>query len=147
MTIWDRDLERLFWDPWRELNRLRRGFGALMGSLPEDRGAAFPAVNVHANNEKVLVSAEIPGLDPGKLEITVKDKVLSLRGLREPDAASEDERYLRRERGYGSFTRIVQLPFAVDPEKVDARYVNGILTVTAERSEAEKPKKITVKTS
>ena len=145
MAIWDRDYNPLFYDPWRELNRLRSRFRQLVESFPGERAVEFPAINVYANNDRAIVTAEIPGVEAEGLDINVKDRTLTIRGERRPYQPSENERYLRQERGFGPFVRMVQLPYAVEPDKVEATYKNGVLVIEAERAEAEKPKQISVK--
>lgn len=145
MPIWDRSHNSWFYDPWRELDRIRKGFRQLMDIVPGERVVPFPAVNVYGNAEKVRVTAEIPGVDPAKLDVSVRDRTLTLKGERAADSLGAEDQYLRQERGAGAFSRVVQLPFDVDPDKVEARYVDGVLTVEAPMAEAEKPKQITVK--
>jgi HSP20 family protein len=121
----------------REVNRL---FGEFTGP----RGAAFPPINIYTNNDGATVTAELPGIDPKDLDITVQDRSLVLRGERKAPEVGEDETWHRRERAFGQFTRSVELPFAVDSENIEATYRDGILEIELHRSEADKPKKITV---
>ena len=78
------------------------------------------------------------------LEISVVGDRLTIRGARQHREAKEDEVYHRQERSNGEFTRTLQLPFMVDPGKVNARLSKGVLWVTLPRAEADKPKKIKV---
>ena len=136
------------WNPFGELSRMQRDLDRLFGEAggrPRAGLGDFPAVNVWTNEEQALVTAEIPGIDPGSIEVTVKDNVLSLRGSRDPEETAEGEAYLRQERGVGSFVRSFTLPYRVDADNVAAEYRNGILYLTLPRSEADKPKKIAVK--
>jgi HSP20 family protein len=107
--------------------------------------AAFPAVNVWEDAEAVNVDAELPGLDLKDLEIYVTGgNQLTIKGERKrvpPDKAV----YHRQERGFGTFIRVLTLPFEVDSSKVDARLENGILTIKLAKHEAAKPRKIVVK--
>ena len=139
---------RLRMAPMRELQRLQhdinRAFSGFDSFLVVQE---YPALNVRDNGTDVVVTAELPGIDPDSLNISVVNDVLSLSGLREPEALKEGEVYHRQERNYGHFSRAINLPFGVDAGKVDASYKNGILTITLPRAEKEKPKKITVKTA
>jgi HSP20 family protein len=93
----------------------------------------------------MVVTAELPGADPEKLDISVVGDSLTISGNREAEALKAGESYHRQERSCGRFTRTIQLPFHVDAVKVAATYERGILNVVLPRSEAEKPKKISIK--
>ncbi|HOC46764.1 MAG TPA: Hsp20/alpha crystallin family protein [Syntrophorhabdaceae bacterium] len=105
----------------------------------------FPAVNIWTDGEETLVTTEIPGIDANAIDISVIGKTLILKGAREPDQLDNGNSYHRRERWYGQFTKAIELPFTIEAEKVKASFSNGILTIRLPRSEAEKPKKITIK--
>jgi HSP20 family protein len=104
----------------------------------------IPALNVWRKQDGTIVTAELPGVDPKTLDISVQANTLVLRGSREPDELKEGETYHRQERGYGQFVRSLRLPHQVDAEKVEASYRKGILRVTLPMAEADKPKQITV---
>ncbi|HDQ72581.1 MAG TPA: Hsp20/alpha crystallin family protein [Chloroflexi bacterium] len=134
-----------FTSPWREMERLRREMNRLFATAPAGRVATYPALNIWANEDGALVTAELPGVDPEAIDISVVGDTLTLKGSREPEAADEEQTYHRRERGYGSFSRSLQLPFSVEANEVDATFEKGILQINLPRAEADKPKKITVK--
>ena len=141
---------RLYRTPsaWREMDRLRREMNRLFdGTLtgPGRTAPSYPAMNVWASEEGLIVTAEVPGVSIDDLEINVVNETLTLTGRREPGAVGEEARVHRQERGYGKFTRTIQLPFRVNSEKVDATLTNGVLRLELPRVEEEKPKKITVK--
>jgi len=116
----------------------------------------FPAVNIFETDEAILLEAELPGLDPAELEITAVDDGLTLKGRRGeaeagPAAETAEKRparptWHRRERGVGSFERRLTLPTAVDPEQVEAKLSNGVLTVTCPKAPACRPHRIAVST-
>ena len=107
--------------------------------------AAYPAVNMWEDGESVYVEAELPGLEQEDLEIHVTGgKQLTVKGER-IETAPEKGIWHRRERGFGSFVRVVTLPREVDRDKVDARLENGILLVRLAKQESSKPRKIVVK--
>ena len=137
---------------WREIERLRRDMDRLveisMPRLPRARVARFPAVNVWTNDQEgVIVSAELPGVSPEALDISVTADTLTISGSRSPEDLPEGAQYHRRERYCDEFSRTVQLPYTVDTNQVEASAENGVLTITLPRAEAEKPKQIEVKTS
>ncbi len=90
----------------------------------------------------MVVTAELPGVARDDVTISLQEDVLMLEGKREPKLQQDNVNWQRRERAYGTFSRAVQLPFRVDPEKVQARFDNGILEIELERLEADRPKKI-----
>jgi len=89
----------------------------------------------------------MPGVEASGLDVSVHDSTLTLRGSRKADTLQEGETYHRQERGSGNFVRSVQLPFAAEADKVEAKLEKGILRLTLPRAEAEKPKQIEVKTT
>lgn len=131
---------------WRDMERLRREMNRLFAGTPT-RGTTpnYPAMNVWANEDGAIVTAELPGIEPDEIDISVTGDTLTLTGRRMPEELEEDEIYHRRERIYGRFTRTFQLPFEVEAKDVEAVYQKGVLHITLPRSEADKPQKITVK--
>src|SRR5512139_2082225 len=92
------DLDRLgsFWDPWREFDRMQRTFGTTAGMQEVE----FPAVNIWTAADSAVLTTEVPGIDPGSLDISVVEDTVTLRGSREPEKLKEGESYHRRERWY-----------------------------------------------
>jgi len=132
--------ERVF-DTLRELEGMRRALsGYDVRSTVE-----FPATNLWVSENNAVVTTEIPGIDINGLEISVIRDSLTLRGSRKAEPLKEGETYHRRERWNGQFTKTLQLPFAVESGKVEARFSRGVLTISLPRAEAEKPRKISVK--
>ena len=112
------------------------------GRSPAPR-AGFPAINVYAHQDGIVITAELPGVQQDDLEITVHRDTVTLRGERQ-DQPEDAGAYHRRERGRGSFVRTFGLPFQVDPDKVDAQLRDGVLTLALHRPEHDKPKRIRV---
>ncbi|MFH1079540.1 MAG: Hsp20/alpha crystallin family protein [Pseudomonadota bacterium] len=132
-------------DPLREMQRLQREMNRLFSGATELYAHDFPAVNVWRNEDGAIVTAELPGIDPAKLDISVVGDSLTLTGIREMEAIKEGESYHRQERTHGRFARTLQLPFQMDAAKVEAKYEKGVLQITLPRVETEKPKKIAIK--
>jgi HSP20 family protein len=138
------------WSPWQEMGRLQRDMNRLFpetagGSL---RGApAFPAMNVWTSKDGAILTAELPGVKPDDIDISVVGDTLTLLGTRQAEEAGEETTYHRRERGVGKFTRSFQLPFHVDSGKVEASFDKGVLHVSLPYAEEDKPKKISVKSA
>lgn len=132
-----------------EMERLRRDFDRLFeSSLPRvyrQRSRAFPAVNIWTSEaEGVIVTAELPGVDAEDIHIAVTADTLTISGTRKPVDGPSKEQYHRREQSYGDFNRVVQLPFTVNSQAVEAVVNKGMLRILLPRAEAEKPKQITV---
>lgn len=146
-------LEPLF--PWREIRRMEREMDRMQREMervfdtffPRRRRwmeVEFPPLNIWTNSDQAVVTAELPGIKPEELELSVNNDTLILRGKRVANDLPEGARYQRRERFQGEFARSLQLPFAIDADKVEAHYENGVLTITLPRAEADKPKRIAV---
>ncbi len=141
-------------NPWgamgSELNRLQgeleRVFGRM--GLSESRrpvGAVYPALNVWEDGDHLFVEAELPGFELEDLEIFVSgENHLSMKGERK-QPNQEGASWHRRERGFGAFSRTIELPSDVDADKVTANLKAGILTITLPKKEEVKPRRIEVK--
>ncbi len=105
--------------------------------------AQFPALNISEDADNVYVEAELPGLALDDLNVSVTDYVLTIRGLRQPPEL-EGGTWHSRERFYGEFERSIELHRRVDAGKVTANFINGVLTVLLQKSEAAKPRRIEV---
>jgi HSP20 family protein len=135
---------------WREMEDLQRQMNRLFEDFLPTRfrvAPEYPAVNIWADEESVLVTAELPGIKAEDLDINVLGENLTISGTRPQDEVPEEARYHRRERGFGKFSRTIQLPFQVDVKNVKAAFKNGVLSITLPRAESDKPKKITVKSA
>ncbi|HKT58647.1 MAG TPA: Hsp20/alpha crystallin family protein [Gemmatimonadales bacterium] len=105
----------------------------------------IPACDVFEDQEAVKIVAEVPGVRPEDVKISLENNLLTIRGEKRQQAEEKTERVHRYERTYGSFERAFSLPTTVDPEKIAASYVNGILTVTIPKAERARPREIPVK--
>jgi len=132
----------------REMEDLHREMNRLFSSYVPNRtrsAQGYPAMNIWANEDQAVITAELPGVSLNDIEISVVNDTLTLKGDRKVDEMPEGACCYRQERGYGLFTRSFELPFKVDSNKVDAVFNMGILKMTLPRAEEDKPKKITVK--
>lgn len=134
-----------FADPSSDMQRLRRELDRIFTDFGQTAAREMPPVNAWIGESDAVVSAELPGIDPNAIDISVVGDTLTVSGSREVEPLKEGESYHRQERGIGKFSRSMQLPFHVDVDKVDAKYEKGVLIITLPRSEAEKPRKIEVK--
>jgi len=130
-------------DPFVELNRLHRQMSRHFDESYRE-ATEYPVLNVHANPEQVTVILEAPGLDKDKLDLTLTGNTLSVAGERASGENNDKDVVLRNERYPGRFTRSVRLPYPVNPDRIRARYEQGILRVELPRSDESKPRKIQV---
>jgi HSP20 family protein len=139
-------------DLWAEMNRLQRdinrAFGRFgpSGELPRTT-PAYPALNLWQDEESFYVEAELPGMKLDDLEIlaTGSDQ-LTIKGKREAPPVEQGV-WHRRERGYGGFARVLNLPHEVDTDHVEAEFKQGVLCVKLPKREEVKPRRITVKSN
>jgi HSP20 family protein len=134
---------------WNDFDQLRREMLRLIETPPAagvSGAGVFPPLNVTQDSENFYVRAEIPGVKASELLISAVKNRLTIGGKREIPQEHERVSYHRRERAEGSFNRSLTLPAELDTERVEARYVDGILTLTLPKAEEAKPRQITVKT-
>jgi HSP20 family protein len=136
--------------PFSELENMRRQMDRLMnfvsGDAPEGTGAGvFPLINLTEDRDNYYIRAELPGVKGEQLDIQAERNTVSLSGERKIASEGESVRYHRREREAGRFSRMVALPGEIDPDRVEAKLGDGILTLAVPKAETAKPKQITVK--
>lgn len=143
---------RTRWEPVAEMNRLRnemeRVFGRYGGGSSRPGGVnPFPPSNLWEDDNSLYVEAELPGFELSDLELYVTGgNQLSIKGERKlPEL--EGGTWHRQERGYGGFSRVIELPCDVDRDKVSAEFKHGVLKISLPKSEEVKPRRIEVKTS
>jgi HSP20 family protein len=131
--------------------QMRRDMDTLMERLTgvtADGSAAgvFPPMNVSEDLDHYYVRALMPGIDAAQLNVSVVHQTVAVSGTRQ-SPAEEGASYHRKEREDGAFSRSVTLPAAFDGARVNAKYVDGVLTLTLPKPEAAKPRRVTVQTS
>jgi HSP20 family protein len=135
-----------------EMNRLFEGFFSRpLPAMPWfetiEPGQWLPTVDMSENDRQIHVRAELPGIDPKDVDVSVSEDRLVISGEKKSEAESSGEGWSHRESRYGSFTRAIPLPEAVDPAQVTARYDKGVLTVELQKSPASTARKIPVSTA
>jgi len=140
------------WGGFDELDRMRRDVDRLFEGLAgrffrEPSAGVFPLTNITENDSQYYVRAELPGMVSDEIDISVTGDSLSISGERKIRSEKEEANYHRREREAGKFSRMISLPGQIDTEKVEARCVDGVLTITLPKAEAAKPRQITVKSA
>jgi len=139
------------WDPWSDFWSLQEEVNRLFESFPT-RGirqgllgtSYLPPVDVLKDKDAITVKVDLPGMKKEDLEITVLNENLCVRGTKKLDAEVDERNIHTRERFFGSFERVIGLPDPVDPERITARFVDGVLTVVCPLRESAKPRQIAV---
>ena len=141
------------WNPWREMNTLQHRLNHLLAdsffqpSRSEDDlslGTWHPVVDMYDEDDRIVIKAELPGMEKKDISVDVKDGVLTISGERNYDNEVKEEIYYRRERAYGKFQRAFSLPTDVDSDKINADFKDGLLKIEVPKPEKQKPKEITV---
>jgi len=146
-------MDLIQWRPFREVSRLRSEmdrlwddyFGSGRRALKPLGEEWMPAVDVSESGDKITVKAEVPGMEAKDIEISMVGDTLTIKGEKKAEREEKEENYHVVERSYGSFTRAMKLPAPVDPDKVEATYKNGLLTIVLPKKEEVKPKAIEIK--
>jgi len=138
-------------NPWDLFEQMQRVFnqpfaGRLLGS--DEAGTGFadwhPALDVRDDSEGYVVTADIPGVAPSDIEVTMHDGLLTIKGERQQEAEKAHGGSIRVERSYGSFYRQLRLPGTVDADRIEATSNNGVLTLTIPKAKEALPHKIEV---
>jgi HSP20 family protein len=137
-------------DLFSEFDRLQRRMESLFGGSPSSirssRFGAFPQINIGTTDDSIEIVAFAPGVDVAGLDVAIEKGLLTISGERKPaqSDAGDGTRTYAQERFTGTFRRAIELPQNADPDKVQARYINGCLSVSVGKRESSKPKAITV---
>ena len=124
-------------------DRLWKGFFAPAG--PAAAADRMAPLDVRETDEEIVVTTSVPGVAPEDIEVTIEDRVLSIRAGSAAEDESEEASYVVRERRTGSYRRALRLPGSVDAEKVESGYEHGVLTITLPKREEAQARRIEVK--
>jgi HSP20 family protein len=130
------------WEPWSEALALREQMRNLL-EAQQGGGDVFP-IDLYEEDDAVHVEAQLPGVKPEDVDITIQGNALSIHAERHERHERREGRYYRRESSFGSFYRSVALPTTVDPQGAEARFEDGVLKVALPKSEEARPRRITV---
>ena len=143
------------WDPWATLptlqdriNRIFEESFPVHASQKEGEVSLCdwrPTVDTYEEDGIIVINAELPGVSKDDVTIDIKDNVLTIKGVRNYDQKVEKDNYYRRERCYGKFHRAFSLPDAVDPNRIEASYKDGVLKIKIPKAEESSSKKIEIK--
>ncbi|MBW1998175.1 MAG: Hsp20/alpha crystallin family protein [Deltaproteobacteria bacterium] len=142
------------WHERREVDRLRSQIDRVFRDffdmkpfrLPFEGSDWVPAVDVSETDKEILVHAEVPGMNPKDMDISLNGRLLTIKGEKKQEQEEKEKNFHRLERTYGSFIRSFELPADVDPDKVKASYKDGVLTLTLPKAREQEVKKIEIKT-
>ena len=143
------------YEPWGLLRRFHDEVNNLFGEFPGgssaegDRSSVVtsswtPAVDIKEENDRFVLTADIPGVEPKDIEVTMADGVLTIRGERKHESEKESNGYKRVERSYGSFYRRFSLPDSANADDITAKGNNGVLEVVIPKHEKVQPRRISV---
>ena len=127
----------MYWDPFRELDRLAAGM------LDSRQGPRVMPIDLHRDGDHYVLSADLPGVDPGSIDVDVDGQLLTIRAERTL-RSDGDVQWLAHERPSGSFLRQLTLGDGLDTAAISAHYDNGVLSVVIPVSERAKPRKIDI---
>ena len=140
------------WDPFRDIMTLRERMNRLFEDVVTHRGedkdlissSWVPAVDIYEDENQLVLSAEVPGIDEKDVEIKIEDSTLIIQGERKMEKETKEENYHRIERSYGSFYRSFSLPNYIDQDKIHAEHENGVLKITMPKKPELKPRKVKI---
>ncbi len=128
------------------LDRFERFFEDFgLPSLFEEREAWVPAFDIIENEKEYIVTAELPGIDPKDIDITISNGFLTIKGEKKKEEENKGENYYFMERQYGTFQRSFHIPEEIKVDEVDATYKNGVLKLVLPKAETSQVKKIEIK--
>jgi HSP20 family protein len=138
-----------FRNPWAEFERIRQGLDELSRTYVEKgkgqgRANVYPALNIYEEADRLVITAELPGVKPDHLDLSIEGDTLTIQGKRDRRQIEGGASYHRREIESGSFSRAIALPTKVDAEHVGARLAAGVLTITLFKASAVTPRQIKV---
>jgi len=139
------------YDPFREMRSLQDEVNRLFASsFSRDdndlmRGAWSPQVDIFENRNEIVLEADLAGMKPEDVNISIENNVLTIHGERKFEKKDENDNFHRVERSYGSFTRSFTLPSTVQSENANAEFENGVLRLTLAKREEAKPRRIEIK--
>ena len=139
------------YNPWSLLDQIQRELGNPVGAFERDDNGNIatanwaPAVDIKEDDKGFTLLADIPGVDPKDIEVTMDNGVLTIRGERQSEKKTEQENYKRVERQYGVFYRRFTLPDSADAEHIEANSEHGVLKVSIPKKEVAQSRRISVK--
>jgi len=130
-------------EPFRDIDLLNTNIRRFFDDFPKvDKEFASlydPKIDIYEDDKAVYFEAEVPGINKKDLTISVQDNILTLTGEKKKEETKKEKNFFKTERSFGTFTRRFTLPDDVNVDKIDAKFNDGVLTVTIERAAPKKP--------
>ncbi|HZD53240.1 MAG TPA: Hsp20/alpha crystallin family protein [Woeseiaceae bacterium] len=141
ITSLHREMDRLFENLWSE------GFAYPLLSEHWARPEVIPQLDISEDDTTYAVKIDLPGMEEKDVDVTLSDRVLTIRGKKEEDKEAKEKNFYRRERAFGSFRRSIEIPSATDVSKIEASFHAGVLTIQLPKTKEaqDKVKRIEVK--
>ncbi|MCX5886891.1 MAG: Hsp20/alpha crystallin family protein [Proteobacteria bacterium] len=140
------------WKPFDEFTTFRREMDRLWDRFFSERPALDmlekgwePTMDITETKSDLIVKAELPGIDPKEIDISLTGDTLTIKGEKQQEKEEKEENYYRIERSYGIFSRTIKLPMSVQNDRIKASYQHGVLKITLPKSEEAKQKQIKIK--
>jgi HSP20 family protein len=140
------------WRPLRELSNLRREMEDLWGGLAGEereflpmKGEWMPALDVSETKDSLIIKAEVPGMEPKDIDISLSGDLLTIKGEKKQKTEEKKESFHRIETRYGAFSRTIRVPVSVNSDKIEASYDKGVLKIVLPKKEEIKAKQIEIK--
>jgi len=143
----------MWWDPFRDLERIQNEINRLFDASLLDlrdrdvgllEGVWTPAVDIYDSKDNIVVKADLPGMNKEEIDVSVHKNTLIIKGEKKREKEIKEKDFIRTERYYGSFNRVIPLSSEVQVDKVNATYKNGVLEITLPKKEEAKPKQLKI---
>ena len=131
------------WNPFYELEVFQRRIDRMFGVPQRRSSSGYPPIDLIDASDKFILLSMLPGIKREEIDLSISERTITLRGERKRETA-EGARYIRRERGYGAFEKIIELPEPIQTDKVSAQYTDGILNIILPKSRPSGPMIISI---
>lgn len=133
------------WYPFADLADLRSRFDRILGEMSQGESHWAPSVDLIREKDRLVLRADVPGIEPDDVKIEVEDDVLTVSGEHTEEKEEKEKHYVRRERRFGSFSRSLNLPAGVDPEQIEAECENGVCEIAIPLPKQAEKKAVKIK--
>ena len=139
------------YNPWSVFDQLQRELSMPMGKYDNDENGNVatanwsPAVDIKEDDTAFTLFADLPGVEPDDIEVTMDKGILTIKGERQSEKQTEEENYKRVERQYGVFYRRFTLPDSANADGIEAKSEHGVLKITIPKQETAQSRRISVK--
>lgn len=132
------------WRPFTDFADMHDRLDRLIGEASGTRAPALPAIDMIRGDDQIIIKADMPGLSPADIKIRAENGILTISGEHEEVSATKEDRYMRRERSYGSFSRSLTLPAGIDPDAIEATSKDGVMQVAIPLPKRQQKKSVEI---